>query len=200
MSPAMSSIKIQWNQVQTEWQSNKRLQAISLAALVLFILWIHVQLDGWRLSKKEAATAAAATYQDTFAVANDSEWIGRAKEADAYSQIMKKKLWMATSEGEAEAKLRDWLQKQAGAVGLSVTRITVEVGVAPRGLAYRPVHVDMQGAYKPGAWQLFLQGLGTASPPVIVDMEQLNVVNPRNLFYRLNLTAWFAISNSAENQ
>lgn len=196
----MSSIKVHWNQIQAEWQANKRLQAISITALVLFVLWVHVQLDGWRISKKEATAAAAAAYQDTFAVANDSEWISRAEDASTYRQEMKTRLWSATSEGEAEAKLRDWLQKQAEAVGLSVTRITVEVGVAPRGITYRPVHVDMQGTYKPGAWQLFLQGLGNASPPVIVDMEQLNVVNPRNLFYRLNLTAWFAINSPVESQ
>ena len=196
----MSSIQLRWNQVQTEWQANKRLQIISVVALVLFVLWVHVQLDHWRLSKKEEAVSVAATYQDTLAVANDDAWIDRAKEANAHHQDMKTKLWVATSEGEAEAKLRDWLQKQADVMGLSVARITVEVGVAPRGLLYRPVHVDMQGRYKAGSWQLFLQTIGESSPPVIVDLEQLNLANPNNLFYRLNLTAWFSIDNPSESQ
>lgn len=196
----MSSVKLQWSQIEAEWRSNKRLQMISMAALVLFVLWVHVQLDNWRLSKKEEAASVAAAYQDTLAVANDDAWINRAKEADAYRESMKKKLWVATSEGEAEAKLRDWLQKQAETVGLTISRISVEVGVAPRGLLYRPVHVDIQGVYKAGAWQLFLQNIGGSNPPVIVDLEQLNVVNPQNLFYRLNLTAWFTINSPSESK
>lgn len=196
----MSSLELRWSQIQAEWRANKRLQMISMAALVLFVLWIHVQLDSWRLSKKEEAVSVAAAYQDTLTVANDDAWIDRAKEAEVYRQNMKTKLWIATSEGEAEAKLRDWLQTQAGGVGLSITRISVEVGVAPRGLLYRPVHVDIQGVYKAGAWQLFLQTLGGSNPPVIVDMEQLNVVNPQNLFYRLNLTAWFTINSASESK
>ncbi|MEN0037221.1 MAG: hypothetical protein AAGC78_09135 [Cellvibrio sp.] len=196
----MTSIKLRWIQIQTEWQANKRLQVISVAAFILFILWAHVQLDHWRVAKKEEVVSAASRYQDTLAVANDDAWVARAKEADEYRQNVKTKLWEATSEGEAEAKLRDWLQKQAEVVGLSITRITVEVGVPPRGLQYRPVHVDIQGVYKAGSWQVFLQALGSSTPPVVVDLEQLNVVNPQNLFYRLNLTAWFNINTPSESK
>lgn len=196
----MSSVRLRWGQLQSEWQSNKRLQVISVVAFALFILWVHMQLENWRLSKKQEVIALEADYQDTLAVANDDAWIDRAKEAGVHRQNMRTRLWVATSEGEAEAKLRDWLQKQAEVVGLSITRVSVAVGVAPRGLVYRPVHVDIQGVYKAGAWQIFLQTMGNSSPPVVVDLEQLNIVNSQNLFYRLNLTAWFIINDPPEGK
>jgi hypothetical protein len=194
----MASLKPQWKQVQAEWQANKRLQLISIVALVLFILWTHTQLDNWRAAKKNEAIAAYARYQDTLAVAKEDAWINRAKEAGLHLQQMQTKLWVATSEGEAEAKLRDWLQQQARTFDLPITRISVEVGVASRGERYRPVHVDIQGVYKAGAWQQMLQSINASTPPVIVDFEQLNIANSQNLFYRLNLTAWFVINNPSE--
>lgn len=196
----MTSLKLQWKQLQLEWQSNKRLQLISIVAFVLFILWIHTQLDSWRAAKKNEAIAAYARYQDTLAVAKEDAWISRAKEAGLRLQQVQTKLWVAGSEGEAEAKLRDWLQQQARTLDLPITRISVEVGVASKGELYRPVHVDIQGGYKAGAWQLMLQTINDSAPPVIVDLEQLNIANPQNLFYRLNLTAWFVINNPSEVQ
>jgi|GEM_PF-1020572 len=189
-----------WLQAQQEWQSNKRLQVISIIACILIVFWIHSKLNDWRLTKQADARVALTAYQDTQAVARENEWLERATTADAALKNMRTKLWHATSEGEAEAKLRDWLQKLAKDSGITIDRISVQVAAAPRGFIWRPVHADIQGKYQAGAWQLMLDKMGKNNPPVIVDFEQLNIASENNLFYRLNVTAWFTIESSAGAQ
>lgn len=186
-----------WQQAKREWQANKRLQLFSIVAVVLIVLWVHVKLNDWRHVKQADARAALVAYQDTQAVARESEWPARAKASEDVLKTLRTKLWSATSEGEAEAKLRDWVQKTAKESGIIIDRVAVEVGPAPRGYTWRPVRADIQGKYQAGVWQLMIEKMGKNTPPVIVDFEQLNIVNQSNLFYRINLTAWFLIEDSA---
>ncbi len=185
-----------WQQAKQEWQANKRLQLFSIVAVVLVVLWVHVKLNDWRIAKQADARVALTAYQDTQVVARESEWPERAKVSNEVLKTMRTKLWSAASEGEAEAKLRDWLQKHAKDSGIIIDRISVEVGAAPRGFIWRPVHADIQGKYQAGAWQAMLDKMAKNAPPVIVDFEQLNIANQNNLFYRINVTAWFVIEDS----
>lgn len=195
----MTSVRwqYQWGLAKKEWVSNQRLQAISLMAVMLFVLWCHVQLNNWRLVKQADAQAALVAYYDTQAVAKEQAWLERAKASEQALASARTGLWSATSEGEAEAKFRDWLQQVAKESGVSIDRIIVEVGVAPKGVNWRPVRADFQGKYQAGAWQSMLQKMSTNTPAVLVDFEQLNVVNSSNLFYRLNLTAWFLVGDTS---
>lgn len=190
----------QWGTVKREWASNQRLQAISLVAVLLLVIWVHVQLDSWRLAKQADARAALVTYYDTQAVAKEQVWLERAKESRDALISIRTGLWSAKTEGEAEAKFRDWLQQIAKSSGVSVDRIVVEIGVAPKGVELRPVRADFQGKYQAGKWQVMLQKVTANKPIVLVDYEQLNVANSSNLFYRLNLTAWFLINDAAGSQ
>lgn len=195
---ASAQWQYQWGLIKREWVSNRRLQAISFMASVLLVFWVHVQLDNWRLAKQADARAALVAYRDTQAVAKEQAWIERAKVSQEALASVRSGLWSATSDGEAEAKFRDWLQQVAKDSGVSIDRIVVEVGVAPKEGGWRPVRADFQGKYRAGAWQAMLQKISTNTPVVLVDFEQLNVVNSSNLFYRLNLTAWFQISVAPE--
>lgn len=196
MMERLAQLKSYWHQAKQEWQANKRLQLFSILALVLVVLWIHIKLNDWRIAKQADARVALTAYQDTQAVARESEWPERAKVAGDQLKTMRTKLWSASSEGEAEATLRDWLQKLAKDSGITIDRITVEVAAAPRGYKWRPVHADIQGKYQAGVWQTMLDKMDKNNPPVIVDFEQLNIVNQNNLFFRINVTAWFVIDDS----
>ena len=186
-----------WQQAKQEWQANKRLQLFSIVAVVLVVFWVHVKLNDWRHSKQVEAKAALVTYKDTQAVARENEWPERAKASEDVLKTLHTKLWSATSEGEAEAKLRDWLQKIAKESGITIDRVAVEIGPAPRGFMWRPVHADIQGKYQAGVWQSMIEKMGKNNPPVVVDFEQLNIASKSNLFYRINVTAWFVIEDSA---
>jgi hypothetical protein len=190
-----AEIKQHWQQAKAEWKTNLRLQAITAAASVLVVAWVYIQLDHWRISKQKEASAALSAYWDTQAVVNEKAWLERAEQAGSAVKKARAQLWEATSEGEAEAKLRDWLNKVAAESGMVLDRITVEVGAAPQGQKWRPVHADFQGNYKAGAWQKMLQKIATNTPAVTVDFEQLNLANPRNQFYRVNVTAWYTITS-----
>jgi Tfp pilus assembly protein PilO len=193
-----------WQQVllqaRQEWLFNRRLQVISMVACALIVFWVHGKLNDWRLAKQADAKTALNTYQDTQAVARENEWLDRAKTTDAALKNMRARLWRATSEGEAEAKLRDWLQKMAKDSGIAIERINVQVAASPRGFMWRPVHADIQGKYQAGAWQAMLDKMSKSNPPAVIDFEQLNIVTQNNLFYRLNVTAWFVIEGSAGAQ
>lgn len=189
-----------WLQIRQEWQANKRLQVASWFALGLLVLWIHTWLDDWRLAKKKDAKVALGMYLDTQSVARENEWIDRAKTSDEALQQMRKKLWHATSEGEAEAKLRDWIQQTAKSSGVNITRISLDVSAPPRGYSWYAVHADIQGVYEAGAWQRMLDAMAKNTPVVLVDYEQLNLVTASNLFYRMNATAWFAIKEPASTK
>lgn len=193
----LAQLQNYWYQAKQEWQANKRLQVFSILALVLVVLWIHIKLNDWRIAKRADARVALTAYQDTQAVARESEWPERAKAAQEQLKTIRAKLWRATSEGEAEAALRDWLQKQAKDSNITIDRISVEVGAAPRGFKWRPVHADIQGKYQAGIWQTMLDKMDKNNPPVIIDFEQLNIASQNNLFFRINVTAWFVIEDSA---
>ncbi len=193
-----SAIKQQAIKIADELRTNKRLQAISLIALLLLIMWIHVQLNAWHNRVKAVAIAGFAKYEDTLAVANQRDWPQRAEQVNQQLRQYKSQLWTAASEGEAEARFRDWLQQQAGEAGIPVERITVEVGVTPRGSLWVPVHADFQGKYIVGNWQKMLEMIENGDKAVSVDFEQLNLANSQSPFYRLNLTSWFLIGSTQE--
>jgi hypothetical protein len=184
-------------QIQQEWQANKRLQLIAGIAAGLFIIWIHVQLDSWRETRKASAEAAHVELMDMQRAAREQFWPERAAEAEAVLQLATQQLWRARSEGEAQATLRDWLERQAREQGLVIDRISVDIDSTRTGAKYRAARVDIQGSYKPGAWQEFLQVVSSHSPRVVVEFEQLNLASPRNQRYRLNVTGWFEIGDGA---
>lgn len=192
---------LQWQQtraqIQQEWQTNKRLQLIAGAAALLFIIWVHVQLDNWREARATSAHAAQVRLMDMRQVAREHFWPERAAEAEAAAQSARQQLWQARSEGEAQARLRDWLEQQARAQGLAITRMNVDVETARTGSRYRAVRADIQGAYTPGAWQEFLEVVSSHTPRLGVEFEQLNITSARNQRYRLTIAAWFDIRETA---
>jgi hypothetical protein len=187
-------------QLQQEWQTNKRLQIIAGAAALLFIIWVHVQLDNWRDARATSAHAAQVRLMDMRQVAGEHFWPERAAEAEAAAQSARQQLWQARSEGEAQALLRDWLEQQARTQGLAITRINVDVETVRTGARYRAVRADIQGTYTPGAWQEFLEVISTHTPRLVVEFEQLNITSARNQRYRLTVAAWFEIGAAAPSE
>jgi len=175
-------------QVKSEWEENKRLQMIAWAALILFVLFIHSQINNWRLAKLAEYNQQLTKLEDLKALVDQKSWVQHAETSTQLWSQQQKKIWVATTEGEAQARLRDWLQGQAQELGLNIGRIRLEMGPAPKGLVWRPLRVDMQGTYTPGILQRFLQRLNNAPGTILVDYEQITLES--NPFYRLNLTAW----------
>lgn len=183
----------QWNNVKQEWKGNRRLQGVSIIAILLFISWFFLQLDTWRQDRAKVTQATLMRLYDIKMAAKEQVWPERMEAARVALNEAHKKLWKARTEGEAQAIFRDWIEQEGQKVDLNIDRITVEVGAAPSGLKWRPVRADIQGRYQVGAWQKLLEKVNTNLPFVVVEFEQLNIGNPDNQFYRLNLTAWFEV-------
>lgn len=178
-------------QVRDEWQSNKRLQVIAAISAVLFVVWCSVQLEAWRSVNKTDARAAFEELQDIKLATDEQRWPSRALAAQAQLAAVQKWLWSASSEGEAQAGLRDWLELQARNNGVIIDTLTIDVGKAPRGMKLRPVRAELRGQYKVGAWQQFIHAITTATPVVVVESDELNFSRPKKPLYRIAVTAWF---------
>lgn len=192
------SLSEQWRaavvQANQEWQSNKRLQYITVLSVILFGLWCLVQLESLRLKNENSAQAAFTKLQDVSQTAKEKRWPERAVKSKAALKEIRQKIWIAGSEGEAQATLRDWLELQARNEGLVIDRITVELGGSSVGVLLRPVQAEIQGVYEVGVWQRFIQRLSVHKPSIVIEYEEINFNNPRKLKYKLSITAWFELS------
>lgn len=186
----------QWQKTKVEWQENRRLQVIVFVALAILVFWIHLQLNHWRVAKQAAAYTAERTYNETQLAAKEKSWIERSKAANEVLAQLNARLWRASSEGEAQALLRDWIDSEARKAGLVITRSTLAIGEAMPGTQLRPVRADIQGKYVAGAWQQLLLSIRDNKHLITVDYEQLNVTTEKNQLYRLNLTAWFQLTSN----
>lgn len=188
----------QWHKTKIEWRDNRRLQVIVFVALAIFILWLHIQLNDWRLAKRSAAYSAERGYNETQLAVREKSWIDRSKAADRELARLNSRVWRASSEGEAQALFRDWLDSEARQAGLAITRSNLAIGEAMPGTQLRPVRADIQGRYVAGAWQQLLLKIRDNERVITVDYEQLNVTTDRNQLYRLNLTAWFELTTARD--
>ena len=190
----------QWQKTKVEWQENRRLQVIVFVALAILVFWIHIQLNHWRVAKQAAAYTAERTYNETQLAAKEKSWVERSKAANEVLAQLNARLWRASSEGEAQALLRDWIDSEARKAGLVITRSTLAIGEAMPGTQLRPVRADIQGKYVAGAWQQLLLSIRDNKHLITVDYEQLNVTTEKNQLYRLNLTAWFQLTSNEVTQ
>ena len=187
-------------QVRDEWGTNKRLQKITWVSVLLFAVWSWVQLDEWRQSLAADAQAVSLKLQDARLASNEARWPERAAKAVGALENAKNDVWRARTEGEAEARLRDWLEQQARKNGVVIGRVTVSLDVPPRGMDVYPVRAELQGSYRAGAWQDFLGSLRKHRPKVVLEYDEINFANPRRPKYRANITAWFDLSSQKGEQ
>lgn len=192
------SLSEQWQstvlQARDEWQSNKRLQLITLVSVLLFGVWCIVQLESFRLNSEKDAKAAFEKLQDISQTAKEERWPDRAEQSKAALEVIRQQLWHAGSEGEAQATLRDWLEQQARNNKLVIDRMTVDLGSAPQNVTARPVRAELEGRYEVGVWQNFMLALSEHSPLVLVEYEEINFGNPRKTLYKISVMAWFELS------
>lgn len=182
--------------IQQEWRQSERFRALVITCAVIVVLIIHIQLNDMRVSKKQQAQRSLIEYEDLMRVAKEKGWPQRAQEAKQASSTLKSWLWTAQTEGEAEAKFRDWLTAQANMAAFDINRISIDVGVSPAGVDAIAINANLRGPYELKAWQAFLDALSSQTPKVIVDYEKVNKRNARRLQYQLGVTAWFFVGDT----
>ncbi len=178
-----------------EWGENKRLQVLTMLGVLLVLIWGHHSLDEWRLEVRKKAIDARVELSDREAVVGEKIWLAREKEASELANEARKMIWLASSEGEAEALIRDWISVTAKAVGLDSDRVSVELDRKVSDKKYRPVRVEMQGVYKAEVWQRFIQAISQNQPDFLVEFDEINLTNKRRYRYRLGFTAWFKMKD-----
>lgn len=187
-----ADVQRQWRQLQQQWQANPRLRI--LAAVVVMILLFSV-LQHLHQMQGQARQEAQRQWQrlgDVQQLSQEQHWHEHAEQAQAALLQLRQQLWHAASEGQAQAQLRDLLQQALNRHGLSAIRINVTSLPNEQGDLLQ-VRADVNGDYKPGAWQDLVYDLAQHTPRLIIEHDSVNRTNARRHLYRLGLHAWFVI-------
>lgn len=187
------TLKSRW---QSEWQNNQRLRwYVSLAALLL-VIWLHLLIDDGRQTMEKSVTALVEQRNDLHRVSREIAWPARAQAAEKERSKFRQMIWTASSDGEAQAKVRDVLSRLASTHGMSSQKIAVEVGAPVPGHPFRAVRADIQGTYQAGTFQRFVQAIETSQPKLLIEMEQIFLANKSNPRFRLVVVGWVELESA----
>lgn len=179
-----------------EWQANRRLQlGVFLIGLIL-LLGMHQALDSWRQQRLQAATTAAQSLHELHLAAAEQQWPERARQAAAAHESIQRQLWQATSEGAAQAAVRDVIQAQAKRHGVVIERINMRSLPPAQGARHAAVRVELQGAYEVLAWQRFIAALEARQPALLIEADRIDRGLAQRPRYRLNITAWYLLDGT----
>ena len=112
-----------WRQLQEQWQSNPRLRI--LLGVVVFILVVTL-LQALHQARHNAYLEAQKQWQrlgDVQQLSSVEHWAQRAEQGQQALDALNKHIWRASSEGQAQAQLRDVLQRYLNEHGLDTIRI-----------------------------------------------------------------------------
>ncbi len=189
----MSSLSDAVARACSEWKANARLRIGALVVVSIVLLSFLQWLDGWREERMQAAAVAMQEASDLKLVASQGEWVGRAESAANAYALLQKRLWLVASDGAAQAAVRDLLQAEARAVGLKIQRVTVRSLPSEGKQPFTAVRVEVEGEYKPLAWQQFVSAIEAHEPTVIIESDRIDRSNSPIERYRLNATAWYRL-------
>ena len=121
-----AKLRVTWIKIQDEWRNNRRLRMAGLVALVVLSVHAMVMLE----TKKRALIESYASDLELQArlqqVGRQSQWIARAKEAEASLQALQGRIPQVSGSGLAQAELQTWLTEIASSTGISEPRVRVE--------------------------------------------------------------------------
>lgn len=186
-------MKNTWQQLQEQWQGNPRLRLLLAAVAVILVVAL---LQNLHQAQQNAHAEAQKQWQklgDVQQLSAVEHWAGRAESGQQAVETLNKHIWQASSEGQAQAQLRDVLQRYLNEQGLDTLRINV-TAVPSDTIGLLQVRADLSGTYVPGAWQDFVYSLLEHRPQILIEHDSVNRTNSNRNLYRLSVHAWFTIS------
>lgn len=189
-------MKEQWQQLQEQWRSNPRLRILlaAVAAILMFAV-----LQSLHQARQDARAEAQKQWQrlgDVKQLSAVEYWAERAEQGQAVVGSLQKHIWQASSEGQAQAQLRDVLQRYLKEQGLEVTRMNV-TAVPSDSVGMLQIRADISGTYIPGAWQNFVYRLLEYRPQILIEHDSVNRTNKNRSLYQLSVHAWFTIQEES---
>ncbi len=182
-----------WQQLQEQWHSNMRLR-ILLGVVALIV--VVTMLQSLHQAQHSAYLEAQKQWQrlgDVQQLSSVEHWAQRAEQGQQVLDSLNQHIWQASSEGQAQAQLRDVLQRYLNEHGLDTIRINV-TAVPSDTVGFFQVRADLSGTYLPGAWQDFVYSLLQYRPQILIEHDSVNRTNANRNIYRLSVHAWFIIS------
>lgn len=181
-----------WQQLQEQWRSNPRLRMLlaAVAAILLFSV-----LQNLHQARQDARMEAQKQWQrlgDVQQLSAVEYWAERAEQGQEIVESLHSHIWKASSEGQAQAQLRDVLQRYLKEQGLDVTRMNV-TAVPSDSVDLLQIRAEISGTYVPGAWQDFVYRVLEHRPKVLIEHDSVNRANKNRSLYRLSVHAWFTI-------
>lgn len=115
-----------WAKIQDEWRSNRRLRMAGLVALVVLSVHGMMMLETKKRALMESYTSDLELKARLQQVGRQSQWVVRAKEADAALQALQDRIPQVSGSGLAQAELQTWLTELATSTGITEPRVRVE--------------------------------------------------------------------------
>ena len=119
-------IRESWAKIQAEWRNNRRLRMAGLVALVVLSVHAMVTLETKRRALVQSYTSDLELQARLQQVSRQTQWVVRAKEAEAALQALQARIPQVSGSGLAQAELQTWLTGLAGSTGISEPRVRVE--------------------------------------------------------------------------
>ena len=121
-----AKLRASWTKIQDEWRNNRRLRMAALVALVVLSVHAMVTLDAKKRALVESYTSDLELQARLQQVARQTQWIVRAKEAEAALQALQGRIPQVSGSGLAQAELQTWLTGLASSTGIGEPRVRVE--------------------------------------------------------------------------
>ena len=121
-----AKIRASWIKIQDEWRNNRRLRMAGLVALVVLSVHAMVTLETKKHALVERYTSDLELQARLQQVSRQTQWVVRAKEAEAALQALQGRIPQVSGSGLAQAELQTWLTEIASSTGISEPRVRVE--------------------------------------------------------------------------
>ena len=171
-------LREQWSRIRAQWNGTPRLRLAAMIMVVFAGLHVLSALDNQRSRLSDQYEEDLQLRERMELLAAQSEWEGRADEAEAALLALQRQLLQVSSAGQAQAEARSWLTELAEAQALEGTTIKLEsVLDVPGHPQLLQVLARLDGKLPEFGHMGLLRNLSRALPWVQVEKLELGSLN-----------------------
>jgi hypothetical protein len=184
----------QWTLIAEQARSNTRLRICLWLILFIIIVYPLFILSDYNAGFKEDIVRELEREARISRTAGEVQWLQRQEDVATLNNSLQSLIWFAPTLGVAKATLNQTLSEWAAKAKLDRLRIRLEDPLAVDGYdnLYR-VAGQINAEFNAERSMRFLRELESSRTKVVI--EQMDIRNDKRGTYRLQISAYFSISN-----
>jgi hypothetical protein len=177
----------------TELRKNTRLRAGLWLIVALLISYIVLLLNDYQTQLQQAHQNALTRLNQLQTIANQTQWLERAAQAQTLRTQLEVKFWQANTQGLAQATFQKWLNTEMNRAQIKKKahlRIisTIEM---PKYTNVWKITARLDAPFTPQSLEMLL--LAIAQHPLFVVTERLEIRHSRTPRFTLIINAYFQL-------